>query len=365
MTIAKTPSVPRQQLAPDFPGPNGCVMPSTYNPVVPSQVAPSSAKVDQPLPPLQDRTPEQLKDGMFVKVSGAGSDDIAAARLIQDGASFVAKQAGTTVGLKTVSVNDKSIDRAGALGMATFNGNDGWFGLSQRSTQGILDGIKRLRDTPYERWSESDRAKFLQANETILHEAGHVTLQGYDSSQVRAWSGANRDFEEGLTEIVTMGSIGDFMKAEFNINVPQTTDRITQSTSAYTRYTERIKRMIAMGTDGSAAQVNDAARQIGDNTRADQRIPAIAARIATNLGGPGAPKEITDEIAKTLPGFVAEQNGTRTRLMELQSALVDFKAAKDAGKPFDWGVVKSELASIDANIHSIGPRPVNGSKPIA
>lgn len=321
--------------------------------------------VAEPLPPLQNRTPEQLKDGMFIKVTGAGSDDIAAARLIQDGASFIAKIAGTTVGLKNVAINDKSMDRDGALGMATFNGTDGWFGLSHRSTQGLLEGIKRLRETPFEKWTETDRAKFVQANETILHEAGHVTLPAYDRENVRAWAGANRGLEEGITEVVTMGSIGQFMKEEFDVDVPQLTDRISQSTSAYTRYSERIKRLLSMGTDGTDANVQEAARQVADNVRADLRQRSMAERIATNLGGADAPKALTDEITKTIDGFIAEQNGTRTRLMEIQSALVDFKASKETGKPFDLKKVQQELAKIDANIKTLAPPEVNGTKPIA
>lgn len=305
-------------------------------------------KASEPeLPPLHLRTPEQLKDGMFVKVSGAGSNDIAAARLIQDGASFIAKQAGTTVGLKTVQINDAGADARGALGTATFNGTDGWFSLSKRSTTGILEGIQRLRTTPFEKWSESDRAKFVQANETILHEAGHVTLPAYDRDNVRAWASASRPFEEGLTEVVTMGAIVPFMKHEFGINVPLLTDRVQQSTSAYTRYSERIKRMLQMGTDGSDAEVLKAAAQIADNTRADKRFEGIAQRISNNLGGVGAPPEITKEIAGTLEGFVAEKNGTRTRLMELQSGLIDFNNAKAGKGTFNLGAVLRRVHEMD------------------
>ncbi len=121
--------------------------------------------------PLQDRTADQLKDGMFVTVRGAGSADLAVARLIQDGAAYMALVADTTVGLATVEINYASADKQGALGLATFQGTKGWFALSQRSTKGLLEGIERLRATPWTGWSESQRQAFVQANETILHEA--------------------------------------------------------------------------------------------------------------------------------------------------------------------------------------------------
>lgn len=315
-------------------------------------------------PPLQNRTPEQLKDGMVVKVSGAGAEDLAVARLIQDGASYVASTAGTTMGLKTVNINDRSIDSAGALGMATFYGNDGWFGLSQRSTKGLMEGITRLREMPYQKWTEAQRADFLQANETVLHEAGHVTLPGYDGDNIRAWRGADRSFEEGLTEITTMHQVGDFMKAEYGVDVPSLTDRISQSTSAYTRYTERITRMLEMGGSGSRDDTYKAAQLVADNTRADRRLRAIAERIGANLGGADAPKAMVDEIARTLPGFVAEQNGTRTRLMQIQSALVDFKGTQS----FDERGFRSALRKIDRtyglNAKTLAPRERNGDRPL-
>jgi hypothetical protein len=316
------------------------------------------------LPPLQLRTPEQLKEGMVVKVGGAGADDLAVARLIQDGADFVATTAGTTMGLKKVDINDKEVDERGALGMATFFGTDGWFGLSHRSTKGLMEGITRLRSTPFEQWKESERADFLQANEAVLHESGHVTLPAYDSSNVKAWSGANRDFEEGLTEITTMGQIGDFMKREYGLEVPEKTMRISQSTSAYTRFTERIDRMLKMGGSGDQHEAWAAGQLIADNTRADQRMQAIAQRIGTNLGGDKAPKEMVDEIAKTLPGFVGEQNGTRTRLMQIQSALVDYKQEG----VFHRKAFRSDLAKLDAksgfDAAPLTGRPTNGDGPL-
>lgn len=308
-------------------------------------------------PPIQDRTPEQLKDGMFVKVNGAGSDDIAAARLIQDGAEFVARQASTTVGLKTVDINDKSIDNAGALGMATFHGNDGWFGLSVRSTGGIMEGLKLLRTTPFGSWTEGQRSDFLQANETILHEAGHVTLSGYGSGDVGAWRGANRSFEEGLTEVATMANIDAFMKEEYGIVVPPQSERIQQSVSAYTRYTERIRRVLAMGTDGTPAQIGVAATAVSDSVPADKRLPEMARRLATNLGPAAPPQQIIDDIAATLPGFVEEKNGTRTHLMQLQAALVDLKA----GVPVDTSALHDE---IQRAVRKLAPSPVNGTTPI-
>ena len=307
-----------------------------------------AAAAQAALPPLQDRTPEQLKDGLVVKVSGAGSGDLAVARLIQDGAQYVAQQAGTTMGLGEVTINDASADAQGALGLATFKGNTGWFGLSKRSTAGLLQGITRLRTTPFDQWKEAERASFVQANAAVLHEAGHVTLPAYDSAQVNAWRRADRPFEEGLTEIATMSELPGFLKDEFNVDIPPLTQRIQESTSAYTRYTERIERMIEMATPTGAPAERDAlARRYADNTVADKRIQVLASDIATQLGGPTAPKVVADEIAKTIPGFIAEENGTRTRLMELQSALVDHKAA---GTPFDEAAFIARLADVDAQI---------------
>ncbi len=311
--------------------------------------------------PLQDRTPDQLKEGMLVTVKGAGSSDLAVARLIQDGAQYMARVAGTTMGLGTVEVNYAQADRQGALGLATFQGTKGWFALSQRSTKGLLEGIERLRATAWSEWTEKERQAFVQANETILHEAAHVTLNGYTSDDVRAWHNANRDFEEGLSEVATMTHIRDFMRDEFGVDIGDQTDRISQSTSAYTRYSERIQRMLGMGTDGSREALAEAAALVSDKVRADQRIPEMARRIGLQLGGPDAPAALVAEIAKTLPGFVAEQNGTRTKLMELQAALVDHKA----GRPLaDVDAFISGLrAEYDRGLPGLAPR-TNGYQPI-
>lgn len=294
--------------------------------------APSTAA----LPPLQDRTPEQLRDGMLVDVRGAGSQDLAVARLIQDGAQYMARAAGTTMGLGTVELNYAAADRQGALGLATFQGTRGWFALSTRSTKGLVEGIERLRTTPWDAWRETERQAFVQANETILHEAAHVTLDAYGSDDVRRWMRADRDIEEGLSEVATMTHIRDFMRAEFGVDAGDLTDRISQSTSAYTRFSERLERMVAMGTDGSAAQVAAAASRISDGVPADRRVAEIAAAIGRQLGGPAAPVAIVQEIEQTLPGFVQEKNGTRTKLMELQAALVDHRAGRTIADLDDW-----------------------------
>lgn len=312
-------------------------------------------------PFLQDRTPDQLKDGMVVAVRGAGSSDFAVARLIQDGAQYMARVANTTMGLANVDINYAEADRQGALGLATFQGTKGWFALSKRSTAGLLEGIERLRSTPWAAWTERQRQAFVQANETILHEAAHVTLNGYTSDDVRAWHNANRDFEEGLSEVATMTHIRDFMRDEFGVDIGDQTDRISQSTSAYTRFSERIQRMLGMGTDGSRDAIAAAASLVSDTVRADQRIPEMARRIGLQLGGPDAPAAIVAEIARTLPGFVAEQNGTRTKLMELQAALVDHKAGATITD------VDAFLADLrerhDRGIPTYTP-PVNGYEPL-
>lgn len=323
--------------------------------------APKSDAVPAVLPPLQHRTPEQLREGLIVNVKGAGSADLAVARLIQDGARFMADKAGAPMGLATVEINYAAADRQGALGLATFQGNKGWFALSERSTKGIMEGVNRLRTTPFEQWTESQRQAFVQGNETILHESAHVTLPAYDNANVNAWRTAPRSFEEGLAEVATMTKIGDFMHEEFGVQLPEMSNRISQSTSAYTRYSERIARMLAMGTDGSTEQLKTAASQVGDNVRADQRLQAIAQRLVTNLGGPDAPPEITAEVEKTLEGFVDERNGTRTKLMQLQAALVDHKA----GHAIDVPKILADMRAIDATSPaSVAPSPKVGSEPI-
>jgi hypothetical protein len=325
-------------------------------------IPPAAASAAPHLPPLHKRTPEQLRDGMVVNVGGAGSEDIAVARLIQDGAQFMARVAGTTMGLATVEINHKGADKQNALGLATFQGTKGWFALSTRSTQGLMQGIERLRTTPWQQWTEAQRQAFVQANETVLHEAAHVTLNGYTPADVNAWHRADRSFEEGLSEVATMTHIAQFMREEFGVEIGELTDRISQSTSAYTRFSERIQRMLGMGTDGTRDALAAAAAYVSDKVRADQRIPEMARLIGTQLGGPDAPQALVDEIARTLPGFVAEQNGTRTKLMELQAALVDHRT----GRP---------LADVDAFVTQLREqydrdRPtlvpdVNGYEPIA
>ena len=315
-----------------------------------------------PLPPLQDRTPEQLRDGMLVTVKGAGSEDVAVARLVQDGAQYMARSAGTTMGLGTVEVNYGAADRQGALGLATFQGTSGWFALSKRSTLGILEGIKRLRSTPWAEWTEAQRQDFVQANETILHESAHVTLDGYSSAQVGAWRSANRDIEEGISEVAAMAHIASFMREEFGIDTTGLTDRITQSTSAYTRFSERLRRLLAMGTDGTSDAVAAAASVISDGVRADRREAEIAARIGANLAGANAPAALVAEIERTIPGFIAEKNGTRTKLMELQAALVDAAAGRLTAAP---EAVAADIRARYEGLDTPETIPVTGTAPLA
>ena len=326
---------------------------------VPAPVAPSTPIAAAP--PLQDRTPDQLRDGMVVTVKGAGSDDLAVARDILYGALFMARKANTTMGLATVEINYKRADDQKALGLATFQGTKGWFALSIKSTTGLVEGIERLRTTPWASWTESQRQAFVQANATILHEAAHVTLNGYTREDVNAWHGADRNIEEGISEVATMTNLREFIREEFAIDTGDLTDRITQSTSAYTRFSERLHRLVGMGTDGSKDAIAAAAAIVSDGVRADQRAGEIARRIGLNLGGADAPAAIVDEIRKTIPGFIAEQNGTRTKLMELQAALVDHKA----GKPLaDVDAFIAELrAQHDRNVPAFGA-PKNGYEPL-
>jgi hypothetical protein len=313
-------------------------------------------------PFLQDRTPDQLKEGMVVNVKGAGSSDLAVARLIQDGSQYMARVAGTTMGLADVDINYKPADDQKALGLATFRGTKGWFALSMKSTKGLIEGIERLRSTEWSKWTEAQRQAFVQANETILHEAAHVTLNGYTREDVSAWHNADRSIEEGISEVATMTHIGDFMREEFGVEIGDLTDRISQSTSAYTRYSERLQRLVGMGTDGSRAQVAAGASMVGDGVRADQRTAELARRIGLNLGGETAPQAIVDEIRKTIPGFVAEQNGTRTKLMELQAALVDHRN----GQPLQdvAGFIRDLRERYDKGLPALSPRK-NGHEPIA
>lgn len=312
-------------------------------------------------PYLQDRTPDQLREGMVVAVKGAGASDLAVARLIQDGAQYMARVANTTMGLADVDINYKPADDQKALGLATFQGLKGWFALSMRSTKGIMEGIERLRTTGWSDWTEAQRQAFVQSNETILHESAHVTLNGYTRDDVNAWRDADRSIEEGITEVATMTHIGDFMRDEFGIDIGDLTDRISQSTSAYTRYSERLQRLVGMGTDGSRPAIAAAASAVSDTVRADQRTSEIARRIAQNLGGADAPQPIVDEIRRTIPGFIAEQNGTRTKLMELQAALVDHRA----GKPLAdvEGFIQDLRARHDAGVPALARR-TNGFQPI-
>lgn len=319
-----------------------------------------------PLPPLQDRTPDQLRDGMVVEVKGAGADDFAVARLIQDGAQYMARVADTTMGLAKVDINYKRADDQGALGLATFIGTKGWFALSMRSTKGLLEGIERLRSTPWSDWTEAQRQAFVQANETILHEAAHVTLNAYSRADVDAWHRADRNIEEGISEVATMTAIAGFMRDEFGVDIGDLTNRISQSTSAYTRYSERLQRMLGMGTDGSRDALTAAAAFVSDGVRADQRSAEIARRIGLQLGGADAPQAIVDEVAKTIPGFVVERNGTRTKLMELQASLVDHKAGRALE---DVGGFIARLRAEYDGAGAGGPAPlrpeVNGHAPIA
>jgi hypothetical protein len=150
------------------------------------------------------------------------------------------------------------------------------------------------------------------------------------------------------------------MQDEFGVDTGDLTDRISQSASAYTRFSERIERMLGMGTDGSSAAIAAAASAVGDHVRADQRMTEIAQRVASNLGGPNVPAALVKEFAATLPGFVSEQNGTRTKLMELQAAFVDVKD----GKLTDVDAYLRDLSTRYGSIPTLAPGPVNGSEPM-
>ena len=65
---------------------------------------------------------------------------------------------------------------------------------------------------------------------------------------------------------------------EFGVELSPLTNRITQSTSAYTRYTERITRMLEMSGDGAAADLKTAASLVADGVRADQQIGRASCR---------------------------------------------------------------------------------------
>jgi hypothetical protein len=270
------------------------------------------------LPPLQLRTPEQLKDGLVVEVRGAVDDALAAARLVQDAAQYVAQRSGTTMGLGRVTLNDKNVDNKGALGTATFVGTTGVFNLSERSTKGIMAGVERLR------------------------AAGTDPSTGFDSWTAREQQSL---VEEASATLSTEALLRDFVREEFAVETPDAAWAIQRNTDAYAGYTTQLRRLVEQATP-DAQSAGDLANRIANDIVPTAREEVLASTLATHLGGSGVPDTVVREIADTVPQFMVERRGSRTRLMEIQAWLTDHKA----GRADEVDALMARLEEIDSAV---------------
>src|SRR4051812_32913727 len=123
--------------------------------------------------PLQNRTTAQLKAGLHVKVlQGAPQESpkdpaptpadgsratLAAARLVQDAAEYVASTSGVKPSLTNVYVGDDKPDHRTWAGYAWFdNGKDGSFALTKNTSDDLIKGVQRLTKEPFDTWGAHD-----------------------------------------------------------------------------------------------------------------------------------------------------------------------------------------------------------------
>ena len=298
--------------------------------------------------------PDQASDPTTPKPTPIGKDwaDLAVARLIQDGANFVAGEANVKPSLNRVFVNDAESDKLGAAGYAFLdNKGGGGFSLSNTSTRDLFEGISLLQKQPYETWTAQQQGGFAEGISTVLHELGHITLPAYDKKTRTSWDrhwDLNHGIEEGLTELSSAEQLPRFMKQEFGVDLPAQTADTIKNTAAYTRWTARLTELHDLAGIDDPAAVAAAARKIGDATYPGSRNGTMARAIADRIGGPDAPAELVKDIRTNIPYYSHEISGSRTKLRLALQALEDHQR----GNPIDWERYRADRAKMDASIKS-------------
>lgn len=310
--------------------------------------------------PLQQMTPEQLRDGLRVTVrddasgrlkgstartgsrdAGAGDTTmLAVARLVQDAADYMAQTAGVGASLKSVTLNDRKANEIAAAGFARFTGPDaGEFHLSPLTTRDVIAGIEHLRREPIAAWSTTDATAFASANQVLLHESDHITLPSYDRATIDDYyrDPRRRPTEEALTEIASAGRLGDFFRARYGQDLPPATTDLLGTTGVYTRYVQRMRSLLDLAGVHDERQVVDTAQRLGDATVPSQRFRALATAVAGAAGGAAAPPELVSRLEEQIPRWMDERPATGVRT--IVAALADLRN----GRSVDMDALRTRL----------------------
>lgn len=308
--------------------------------------------IAQPTPiPVQKMTRAQLKDGLTVRVHDDVrnapirnlKDDLAAARIIQGAAHFIADTAKVAPSLSSVTINDRRANSMAAAGYAHFDGSgNGQFHLSPMTTSDLVKGVKHLRKEPLAKWSALDQQRFLAANHVLLHESSHITLPHYGPTNINAAIGhaRTRPLEEGLTELASKGRLPEFIKRQYGQEMPPGTDDLMHPGS-YTRWTSRLESLLRHSGRTTPDQIVDGAQLLGDATPARFRARNLARDIVRFNGPKNAPEWLTQRLEYQIPRVVDERPATG--LTTMVSTLRDLRD----GRPVDLADVKQRLAQLD------------------
>jgi len=285
-----------------------------------------------PAIPLQDRTPQQLRAGLTLDVRGGEGDSaVPLARLMQDAAQWKAGQEHTDPSLATVQLHDKWGDRlakspyswlqklpvigdrfAPYQAFSDFDGSKGHLQLSDSQSTFVEAGIAHLHKEAFNKWNEVDQSSFIEANATILHELGHLTLKNYSTATINEHDHADLGMEEGLAELLSVEELPEFVKHEYGIKMDKLDERLQTTASVYTPYTARMRRLFELsGVDGHK-QVLLAARLLSAGVTPAERPAMLASEIAGELAGKNAPKALVDNLAEAIPSYLNDSASNTT-----------------------------------------------------
>jgi hypothetical protein len=313
-----------------------------------------------PVKPLFERSVAELESGLKVDVLGGAPPEkegepeppklektwanLAAARLVQDAADYVATTSGVQPSLAKVYVGDAKPEHRTWAGYAWFEGDKGSFALTKTTSDDLIRGVQMLKDKPFDQWSAHEQSKFASTQETVLHELGHITLPSYDEKTMKSWDYRWRDnhtLEEGLTEIAAQHDLPGFFQHEFGTALPERVADQSRTTSVYRRWTTGLERMFhASGV--AEEDYGRFAKQLGDATYPGSRSGTIAKAIAAQHGGDpeGSNGRLTRVIRGSVPGFVGELSGSGGKISASTDAMEDI----NSGKAFDRKAYEAEIA---------------------